>query len=94
MYVSVYPIYVTAAVALWLERPLCEREIVGSIPGRDRPKSLKLVVVAFPPWSSGLWEQYYDWQHNGLVKYWLKLVQETWICELSPSNNRNTFDTA
>ena len=38
----------TATVALWLERPPREREVVGSIPGRDRPKSLKLVVVAFP----------------------------------------------
>ena len=28
----------TAAVALWLERP---REVMGSIPGRDRRKSLK-----------------------------------------------------
>ena len=24
---------------------------------------------------------------NGLFKYWLKIVQETWICELSPLNN-------
>ena len=38
----------TAAVALWLERPTSEREVVGSIPGRERPKSLKLVVVASP----------------------------------------------
>ena len=30
------------------ELPPCEREVVGSIPSRDRPKSLKLVVVAFP----------------------------------------------
>ena len=37
----------TAAVASWLERPPRER-VVGSIPGRDRPKSLKVVVVAFP----------------------------------------------
>ena len=26
-------------------------------------------------------------QDNGLVKYWLKVVQETWIGELSPINN-------
>ena len=38
----------TASVALWLERPPREREVVGSIPGCDRLKSLKLVVVAFP----------------------------------------------
>ena len=38
----------TAAVAYWLECPPHEQEVVGSIPGRDRPKSLKLVVVAAP----------------------------------------------
>ena len=37
-----------AAVAKWLEGLPNEREFVGSIPGRDRPKLLKLVVVAFP----------------------------------------------
>ena len=26
-------------------------------------------------------------QVNGLVQYWLKVVQETWICELSPLTN-------
>ena len=26
-------------------------------------------------------------QDDGMVKYWLKIVQETWICELSPLNN-------
>ena len=46
----------TAAVAWWLERPPREQEVVGSFPGRNRVKSLKLVVVAFPPWSSELWE--------------------------------------
>ena len=48
-------------MAKWLERPPREREVMGSIPVRDRPKSLKLVVVAFPPWRSGLWEWHYDW---------------------------------
>ena len=40
----------TAAVAYWLERLPRKREIMGSIPGRDKPKSLKLetLVVAFP----------------------------------------------
>ena len=33
---------------LWLERPPREQEVVASIPGRDRPKSLKVVIVAFP----------------------------------------------
>ena len=37
-----------AAMAYWLERPPREWEVVGSIPDRGRPKSLKLVVVAFP----------------------------------------------
>ena len=36
----------TAMVTLWLERPPHE-QVVGLIPGRDRLKSLKLVVVAF-----------------------------------------------
>ena len=31
-----------------LERSPREREVVGSIPGRDRLQSLKLVAVAFP----------------------------------------------
>ena len=26
----------------------CEQEVMGSIPGRDKPKSFKLVVVASP----------------------------------------------
>ena len=42
------PIYRTTAVAQWSERPPCEHKVMGSIPGSDRPKSLKLVVVAFP----------------------------------------------
>ena len=33
---------VTVAVTEWLERPPREREVVGSIPGRNRQKSLKL----------------------------------------------------
>ena len=32
----------------WLERQLREQEVVGSIPGHERQKSLKLVVLAFP----------------------------------------------
>ena len=32
----------TATVALWLRRPLREREVVGSIPGRVIAKTLKL----------------------------------------------------
>ena len=35
-------------VAEWLERPPPEQEVMGSIPGRNRPKSLKMVVVDFP----------------------------------------------
>ena len=80
----------TAAVAQWLERPSRKQEVVGSIPGRDRSKSLKMLAVAFPlgaqdygnSTTTGLQSQ-----DNGLVKYWLKIVQETWICELSPLNN-------
>ena len=40
--------YHFATVAYWLQRPPRERRVVGSIPGRDRQQSLKLVVVAFP----------------------------------------------
>ena len=36
------------AVAQWLERSPREREAVDSIPGHNRSKSLKLVVVVFP----------------------------------------------
>ena len=38
----------TVTLALWLEHWPLEREVVGSIPGHVRSKSLKLVVVAFP----------------------------------------------
>ena len=31
-----------------LTTPPRKREVVGSVPSHDRPKSLKLVVVAFP----------------------------------------------
>ena len=71
---------------------------MGSTPGRDKSQSLKLVVVTFPlgtqdcgnstttgPPASGQWK---------MVKYWLKIVQETWICELSLLNNLNAVDTA
>ena len=40
--------HLTTAVAKWLERSPHEREALGSIPGRNRPKSLRLLVVAFP----------------------------------------------
>ena len=84
-------------MAKWLERQPREREVVGSIPGRDRPKSLKLVVVAFPL-ALGIMGMALrlasQCQDNGLVKYWFKKnVQETWIFELSPLNNWNTVDT-
>ena len=32
----------------WSCGPSREREVVGSVLGRDRPKSLKLVIVTFP----------------------------------------------
>ena len=38
----------TAAVAYWLECPPREGEVGGSVPSRNRTKSFKLVVVAFP----------------------------------------------
>ena len=36
----------TGAVAMLLERPVCVREVVGSIPGRVIPKTLKMVLAA------------------------------------------------
>ena len=41
--------FTDAMVAQWLERTLHEQEVMGSIPSHDTPKSLKLVVMAFPP---------------------------------------------
>ena len=38
--------WTTAAGALWLRHPLREQEVVGSILLCDKPKSLKLVVIA------------------------------------------------
>ena len=38
----------TSTVALWLEYPPCEQEVVGSIQGHNRPEFSELVVVAFP----------------------------------------------
>ena len=35
-----------ARIAQLVERRLAEREVVGSIPGRVKPKTLKLVVMA------------------------------------------------
>ena len=40
--------FLTTTVAKWLEYSPREQEILGSIPSHDKPKSLKLVVVAFP----------------------------------------------
>ena len=36
----------TGAVAQLLERPVCVREVVGSIPGRVIPKTFKMVLAA------------------------------------------------
>ena len=36
----------TGAVAKLLERPVCVREVVGSIPGRVIPKTSKMVLAA------------------------------------------------
>ena len=43
-----YNVAFTSALAYSLERPPRELKLMGSIPGRDRPNSLKLVEVAFP----------------------------------------------
>ena len=39
--IASFPGVSTATVALWLRRPPREREVVGSIPGRVLPKTLK-----------------------------------------------------
>ena len=36
----------TGTVAQLIERPLCDREVAGSIPGRVIPKTLKMVLAA------------------------------------------------
>ena len=59
---------------------------------RSRPtKVSKTGGSGFLPWRPGLIgiavRLARQCQDNGLVKYWLKAVQETWICELSPLNN-------
>ena len=65
----------TTTVAQWLDHRSRDREVLGSIPGRDRPKSLKLVVMASPltlrimGMALRLALQCLD---NGLVNYWLK----------------------
>ena len=53
-------------------------------------KVLKLVVVAFPLGAKDYGNSTMtgrQCQHNGLVKYCLKVVKETWICELFPLKN-------
>ena len=65
----------TATVPYWLERPPLEWEVVGSIPGLDRPKSLKLVVGGFPSWPLrviGTALRLDNGPDNGPVKFWLK----------------------
>ena len=56
----------TATVAQWLEHLPREREVVSSIPGCDRPKSLKLAVVAFY-----LGAQDYDFLASVRIMDWL-----------------------
>ena len=93
VHVCVHASFQTTAVAWWLECLPREPEVVGLTPSRDSAKSLKLFVLAFP-----LGAQDYrnstttlrlasHCQDNGLVKFGLKIVQEIWICELSPFNN-------
>ena len=60
---------------LVIREPPHEREVVGSIPSDDRPKSLRLVVVAFllALRIIGIALRLaHQCQDNGLVKYWLK----------------------
>ena len=46
----------TAMVALWLRHPPREREVLGSIPGRVIPKTLKWAFYSgCPAWRLALW---------------------------------------
>ena len=72
-------------VAWCLERLPHEQEVMDSIPGHDRPKCLNLVVVAFP---------FGTQDYGNSTRTGQEIVQETWICELSPLNDSNTVDTA
>ena len=68
---------------LWCSGLPREQEVVGLIPCHDRSKSFKLLVVALPLGAQDYGKSTMAGQDNGLVK----IVQETWICELSPLNN-------
>ena len=68
-------------------------------PRLRQTKVFKTGSSGFLPWHSGLSSHQgialqlaRQCQDSGLVKYWLKIVQETWICELLPLNNWNTVD--
>ena len=61
-------------------------------PRQRQTKVFKTGSSGFPPWRSELWivlRLARQCQDNALVK----IVQETWNCELSPLNNWNTVDT-
>ena len=45
-------------------------------------KVFKTGSSGFSPRLTGL-QLAHQCQDNGLVQYWLEIVQETWICELS-----------
>ena len=38
-----------------VERPPRVRDVAGTIIGRVLPNTLNMIVMAFPPWRSGLW---------------------------------------
>ena len=66
--------FITAEVAQWLEPPPREREVVGSIPSRDRPVFKKLMWLSpLALWIMGIVLRLArQCQDYGLVKYWLK----------------------
>ena len=90
------------SVIIWYRRvSLVVRARVGGRGFDPRPRQTKIFKTrnhGFPPWRSGIMDialrQAIQWQDNGLVKYWIEIAQETWICELSQFNNWNTVDTA
>ena len=58
----------------------------GFTPPPPPPPALRIMGIAL--------RLAHQWQDNGLFRYWLEVVQETWICELLPLNNWNIVDTA
>ena len=73
------------------EYTFCEVWSRSTLPRPRQAKVLKTCSSGFPPLALRIMgvalRLARQCQDNRLVKYWLKIVQETWICEMSPLNN-------